>query len=860
MRTMLMAIVGVCYLTLATSQTWAAPPPDINPKLQKKAEAGDVCAQVQLASVLMSHQGSLERARTPKMMERFMEAINRENRKNSKKIEELKQSLEYVREAANWYRKAVIGTCTDNHCKNCVITARDYLARLYEIGKGVEQSDRKAFMLYSMPSPLSKTGAAEDIMHPFHLKLSTAYYEGKGTQKNPEKAYYHLRASRICYSTSTDPKCLDLRKTIPAHKLEQIEATITRQMKQHQKQMQEVHLDMYKNPDKFIASLLTGFEPNASEETKSLGGRLFKEVSGHQYDIEGIKKLIAQGAPVNLSFAPEGNTILMSAAGSGRLDLIEVLLSAGADIDAQNTKGFSPLIWAIRSKQTQAAMALIQAGADVNLTDTLGDSTLMNAIDIRDVETAKALIQAGADIHYTDTSRYGSSDALLEALEHGQNELAELLISSGAQIKSYHKPHFHDSCDEETATCPDGTVLKKSPPSCIFDQCPHPETSRENKNNKAQNPAEYKPVTGTYSEIETASGHNMILKLSEGTSEEKEQVIKQITDHPGDYDPRLLKALCEQLFLKVKDDEAVFWCLAAQLRARYDALICQNEASSDFKFGFRFMNARYDSYFWGKKDKIQALIKQVIEWDQKTPYNYDPRWVTVGKSRRTSNHEDPLPENLCTDPDRHEYFRKANQDLFIMDEEGKLRMEQLLQKAQKDGQQRVVSSQSEDVNLLVQKANTGDKEAQYLLSKPEYQNKRGIKDYGERIIDSEKWLINSARQNYPPALLSLGQLYLDGHSSKFLNPNEEQGIRYILEAASLGQSSGFSSLGHYYKRKKNYVESFAWYSVSEAKYNRDAKRQKLYVDARLRGDDIEKARTLAKEYIERYPKIIEDRN
>ena len=49
-----------------------------------------------------------------------------------------------------------------------------------------------------------------------------------------------------------------------------------------------------------------------------------------------------------------GNTALMAAASTSKADLtvLEYLLERGADVNAQSSKGFTPLIWAARSCST----------------------------------------------------------------------------------------------------------------------------------------------------------------------------------------------------------------------------------------------------------------------------------------------------------------------------------------------------------------------------------------------------------------------------------------------------------------------------------------------------------------------------
>ena len=64
---------------------------------------------------------------------------------------------------------------------------------------------------------------------------------------------------------------------------------------------------------------------------------------------------------------PEGETVLMTAARTGRVEALTVLLEGGADLDGhENWFGETPLIWAAAEDHAGAVRLLIARGADVN--------------------------------------------------------------------------------------------------------------------------------------------------------------------------------------------------------------------------------------------------------------------------------------------------------------------------------------------------------------------------------------------------------------------------------------------------------------------------------------------------------------
>ncbi|MFC1781686.1 ankyrin repeat domain-containing protein, partial [Planctomycetota bacterium] len=77
-------------------------------------------------------------------------------------------------------------------------------------------------------------------------------------------------------------------------------------------------------------------------------------------DIEQIKQLISEGAEIDLR-DNRGNTPLYNAAANGRLEVAELLIENGADVNAG-----TPLQAACESGNKELAELLIDKGADVN--------------------------------------------------------------------------------------------------------------------------------------------------------------------------------------------------------------------------------------------------------------------------------------------------------------------------------------------------------------------------------------------------------------------------------------------------------------------------------------------------------------
>jgi ankyrin len=111
---------------------------------------------------------------------------------------------------------------------------------------------------------------------------------------------------------------------------------------------------------------------------------------------------------------PGGMTALLYAAREGHLEAVRLLLAAGANRELAQADEVRPLVMALTNNQLDVARALIEAGADVNAADWYGRTPLWSAIDIRNrevddgrkdngidraaaLEIIDALLQRGAD-------------------------------------------------------------------------------------------------------------------------------------------------------------------------------------------------------------------------------------------------------------------------------------------------------------------------------------------------------------------------------------------------------------------------------------------------------------------------------
>ena len=98
---------------------------------------------------------------------------------------------------------------------------------------------------------------------------------------------------------------------------------------------------------------------------------------------------------------------LHRAASAGEVDVIPVLVRAGADVNATNKDGATPLHRAASAGEVDVIPVLVQAGADVNARGGNGGFTPLHlAAHNGNLEAISVLIQAGADVNVTDKYNY----------------------------------------------------------------------------------------------------------------------------------------------------------------------------------------------------------------------------------------------------------------------------------------------------------------------------------------------------------------------------------------------------------------------------------------------------------------------
>jgi len=221
----------------------------------------------------------------------------------------------------------------------------------------------------------------------------------------------------------------------------------------------------------------------ANAIAKDNGGlsALYYAASGGR--LNAARLLLSQGADVNFR-SNDGWTALHAAAFRGYLEVVEWLVDNGAEVDAKNSGSQTPLIYAATGNNVSATEKpprtnfgetkeaepgkeeasninnkagvvkyLLARGADVNASDELGRTPLYCAAYANDIEVTKLLLAGGAMVNARTNDGW---TALCVAAKNGYVGLVKVLLDRGAdagiKVKDIYTPFNYAVLDGRRKT------------------------------------------------------------------------------------------------------------------------------------------------------------------------------------------------------------------------------------------------------------------------------------------------------------------------------------------------------------------------------------------------------------------------
>lgn len=172
---------------------------------------------------------------------------------------------------------------------------------------------------------------------------------------------------------------------------------------------------------------------------------------------------------------------------------------------------------------------------------------------------------------------------------------------------------------------------------------------------------------GIYATINNKPMLDIIHELRFADEDRKTALVKQIQSDPSHYVPPVLIDMAGVEYARGNLDSAIFWFHAGYLRARTDSFICTDPT-------VRSIPATYANMVSGdlvlksfsSDPKIAQIVARVVEWDAKTPYNYDRRWIALSGMQSYQAALDPktAPTSILVPEDQWQDIMQKNRSFY----------------------------------------------------------------------------------------------------------------------------------------------------------------------------------------------------
>jgi uncharacterized protein len=189
-----------------------------------------------------------------------------------------------------------------------------------------------------------------------------------------------------------------------------------------------------------LACLACGPQTTPQEEARIKLTQMNLDYTGNVFverardgDLLAVKLFLQAGMSPNTQ--GRQGTPLLAAAANGRLEIAEVLLEHGADLNIRDTKKkATPLLWATLKGHADLVNLLLDKGADLSAAELkTGMTPLLTAANQGNVEIARILLARGADIKNRDKE---GRNPLVWAAYNGHAPMVRFLVERGVDLQA----------------------------------------------------------------------------------------------------------------------------------------------------------------------------------------------------------------------------------------------------------------------------------------------------------------------------------------------------------------------------------------------------------------------------------------
>lgn len=136
-------------------------------------------------------------------------------------------------------------------------------------------------------------------------------------------------------------------------------------------------------------------------------------------------------------------------------------------------------------------------------------------------------------------------------------------------------------------------------------------------------------LNSAYSDINVTKDNEMIQNLLVSNKKLVDKSVKKVLKNLDAYNPAVLYVVSNIYFEENKDEAAKIFYIA-QLRARIDANICQDQTAAE---AVSILNQQFgpliNSYGFGDIENLKKIVTKAIDHVRKNKVSYDRRWINL---------------------------------------------------------------------------------------------------------------------------------------------------------------------------------------------------------------------------------------